>query len=205
VNYRQLDRQLGVFSSKLRTAVGLRDDEVAKVATMIAAEVRFLKPSQRAEIFAASPVPLHDRLEELSAFQAFMDTASRIRGNPSLTRAQVIVQNYVCFVYLGEACFFALRKNSNSGSVTRRCCKYLTDNPIRAFRNAIAHSNWSYAPDFGGLVFWARKGSDPNEALSRFEVSQGDLDFWQTLSRGVAYAAYSSIDAADARATHGAS
>ncbi len=196
MDYRQLDRQLGGFSGRLRTAVGLTADEAAKIATFVAAEVRFLESAQRAAVFAASPVPLHSRLEELSAFQAFMNTASRTRGNGPLTRAQVIVQNYVCFVYLSEACFFALRKNSKAGSVTERCCKFLTDNPLRAFRNAIAHSNWTYTPDFGGLVFRARKGSDPNEALSRFEVSQSELSFWQALSRGVAYAAYTSIDAA---------
>jgi hypothetical protein len=199
LDYRQLDRQLGAFSGGLRTAVGLTGDEAEKVATLVAAEVRFLEPSQRAAVFAASPVPLHNRLEELTAFQAFMDTASRTHGNGPLTRAQVIVQNYVCFVYLSEACFFALRKNSKAGSVSQRCCKFLTDNPVRAFRNAIAHSNWNYTPDFGGLEFWARKGSDPNEALSRFEVSQNELSFWQALSRGVAYAAYTSIDAAAAK------
>ena len=150
MDYRQLDRQVGAFSSQLRTVVGLTDDEATKVATLIAAEVRFMEPPQRAAILAASPVPLYHRLEELSAFQAFMGIASRNRGNPPLTRAQVIVQNYVCFVYLSEACFFALRKNSKSASVTRRCCEFLTDNPIRAFRNAIAHSNWSYAPILRG-------------------------------------------------------
>ena len=126
-----------------------------------------------------------------------MDLASTIPGKPAITRAQVIVQNYVCFVYLDEACFRALRKTSKPGSVTRRCCEYLTDNPIRAFRNAIAHSNWTYTPDFRGLVYWARKGSDPYEALFRFEVAQRELDFWQALSRGVAYAAYTSIEAVE--------
>ena len=126
-----------------------------------------------------------------------MDLASGIPVNAAMTRAKVIVQNYVCFVYLGEACFRALRKTSTPGSITWRCCVYLTDNPIRAFRNAIAHSNWTYARDFRGLVFWARMGSNPDEALSRFEVSQTDLNFWQALSRGVAYAAYTSIEAVE--------
>jgi hypothetical protein len=197
LRYGELDRQLAAFSGKLRKAVGLKEGETAKVATLIAAEARFLEPSQRAAIFAASPAPLRNRLEELTAFQAFMDMASRIRGNPPLTRAQMIVQNYVCFVYLSEACFRALLKNSKAGSVTHRCCKFLTDNPVRAFRNAIAHSNWSYAPDFRSLVFRARKGTDPNESPSRFEVSQGELDFWQKLSRGVAYASYTSLEAAE--------
>jgi hypothetical protein len=192
-SYQQLDRQIGKFSERLTGELGLNDQEADRIATLVAAEVRFLGSSARVEIFAASPIPLRTRLEELGAFQAFMDEASGSRI-PAVIRAQVIVQNYVCFVYLGEACFRALLKTSKPGSVTRRCCKYLTDNPVRAFRNAIAHSNWTYAPDFGGLVFWARKGSDNTEPLSRFEVEQIELDFWQTLSRGVAYAAYSTLE-----------
>jgi len=199
MSYEHLDRQLKVFSDRLIAAVRLQASETGKVATLIAAEVRFLEPGSRAEIHAAGPVPLRDRLDELQAFQAWMDMASSAHGNAAVTRAQVITQNYVCFVYLGEACFRALRKTSRHGSVTRRCCEYLTDNPIRAFRNAIAHSNWTYAPDFSGLVYWARKGSDPAEVLSRFEVAQHELGFWQALSRGVAYAAYTSIEAVEER------
>lgn len=197
MTYERLDSQLKAFSDRLMKAVGLQEAETGKVATLVAADVRFLEPAARAQVRAASPVPLLDRLDELRAFQEWMDLASGIGGNPAVTRAQVIVQNYVCFVYLGEACFRVLRTTSKPCSATRRCCQYLTDNPIRAFRNAIAHSNWTYARDFGGLVFWARKGLDPGEVLSRFEVSQEDLNFWQTLSRGVAYAAYTSLEAVD--------
>lgn len=193
-NYGLLDAQLAPFAEKLVTAVGLDQREARIVATSIAAGVRFLEPSSRAAIFAASPVPLQDRVDELLAFQAFMDAASATRRSPAITRAQVIVQNYVCFVYLSEACFRALLKGSKPGSVTRRCCKFLTDNPVRAFRNAIAHSNWMYASDFSGLAFWARKGSAPSEPAMRFEVSQNELDFWQSLSRAVAYAAYTTME-----------
>ena len=127
---------------------------------------------------AASRVPLWDRIEELTAFQKFMDNASAVHGRPEITRAQVIVQNYVCL--------FTSKRPV--------CCKFLTDNPVRAFRNAIAHANWTYAPDFGRLVFWARKGANQNEPLSRFKVSQNDLDFCLKLSRGVAYAAYTVLE-----------
>jgi hypothetical protein len=74
--------------------------------------------------------------------------------------------------------------------MTRKCCRFLTDNPIRAFRNALAHANWRYNEDFSGLRFWARKGSDPSEALREFEVSQLELGFWQALARCVAYVAF---------------
>jgi hypothetical protein len=193
--YSRLDEQLARFSDQLIKRVGLHDDESTKVATLIAGEVRFLDPASRSQVLDASPVPLRARLDELGAFQGWMDFVHAYPVAPAVVRAQVIVQNYICFVYLGESCFIALRKASRPDSVTRRCCKYLTDNPVRAFRNAIAHSNWTYLPNFRGLVFWAKKGSDPNEALSRFEVSDDELGFWQALSRSVAYAAYTSINA----------
>lgn len=194
MRYTNLDRQLAAYAGRLSQAVGLDEREAATVATLIAAEVRFLEPASRAEVLAASPVPLQARLDELRAFQAWMEAAANISGNPAVTRAQVITQNYVCFVYLGEACFLALRKFAKAGSVTRRCCKFLTDNPVRAFRNAIAHSNWTYSADFSGLVFWAKKGAERDEPLAQFEVGQDELGFWQALSRCVAYAAYSSIE-----------
>lgn len=193
MNYQVLDKQMKAFSEKLKGEIGLRDDEIGKVATTVAAEVRFLDPAAKAEVLAVSPVPLADRVKELIAFQAWMDLASEVVDNPAVTRAQVIVQNYVCFVYLSEACFRALRKVAPLKSLTRRCCQYLTDNPVRAFRNAIAHSNWTYRADFRGLVFWAKRGTNPDEPLSRFEVLQEDLNFWQSLSRAVAYAAYTSL------------
>lgn len=199
VSNSRLDGQLKRFSDRLVAAVGLDEQEAAKVATSVAAEVRFLEPVARGQILAVSPVPLRDRLDELRAFQEWMELASKITGSAAVTRAQVITQNYVCFVYLGEACFRALRKASKPGSVTRRCCTYLTSNPVRAFRNSIAHSNWTYAPGFDALMFGARKGSDPNEALLRFDVATAELNFWQALSRGVAYAAYCSIEALEGR------
>ena len=91
---------------------------------------------------------------------------------------------------LGEALFKILAKSAPRDSLTRKCARFLTDNPVRAFRNAVAHGNWRYREDFAGLIFWARKGSDPTEELQQFEVLQHELDFWQTCARGVAYAAY---------------
>ncbi len=121
-----------------------------------------------------------------------MDFASASGGLPAIARAQVIVQNYVCFVYLGESCFRDLRKALPPG-VGRACCAYLTDNPVRAFRNAVAHANWRYRSDFAAIEFWARKGASLDEPIVKWEVSQGDLNFWQALARCTAYAAYISI------------
>ncbi len=87
-----------------------------------------------------------------------------------------------------------LRKNSDPGTVTKRCSKYLLDNPIRAFRNAIAHGNWMYLDDYSGLQFWAHQDGKPDEPMKRYEVSDHELKFWQMLSRATAYTAYLTLD-----------
>ena len=193
MNWQRLDTQMKAFSTRLTSEVKLSPEMASKLATTVAAEVRFLAPELKAEIRAASPVPLADRLAELQAFQGWMDQARNVAENPFVTRAQVLTQNYVCFVYLPEACFHILSKTSPSGSATRKCAKFLSSNPVRAFRNAVAHANWTYRADFGAIVFWARKGNEPNDPLERFEVDQSQLSFWQALSRCVAYAAYSNL------------
>jgi hypothetical protein len=186
-----LDTQLVRFSNELRDSLGIEGEITAKVPTTIAAELRFLPVEAKNKILHATPVDVKDRLSELTAFQAFMDLVAKgPKAQPAVVRAQVVYQNYVCFVYLGEALFKTLTTSTPQGSLTRRCARFLTDNPVRALRNAIAHGNWRYREDFSGLVFWARKGSEPSEPPHKFEVGQRELDFWQTLARGVAYAAY---------------
>jgi len=193
MNWKHLDNQMQAFTARLTNEVKLSPEMAAKLATTISSDVRFLSSEQKQQIRTASPVPLEDRLAELQAFQGWMDQASQIRNNPFVTRAQVLSQNYICFVYLPEACFRILAKVCSSGSAARKCGQYLSNNPIRAFRNAIAHANWTYRADFGALVYWARKGDNPADPLERFEVEQSDLAFWQSLSRCVAYAAYSNL------------
>jgi hypothetical protein len=193
MNWKHLDTQMQFFLARLTSEVKLTPEMAEKLATTIASDVRFLSLEQKAAIKAASPVPLADRLDELQAFQGWMDQARTIRNNPYVTRAQVLSQNYICFVYLPESCFRILAKACPSGSAAKKCAQFLNNNPVRAFRNAVAHANWTYRTDFKAIVYWARKGSDPNEPLERFEVEQDDLSFWQALSRCVAYAAYSNL------------
>jgi hypothetical protein len=193
MNWQHLDTQMKAFSARLTSEVKLMPEMAEKLATSVAADVRFLSPEHKADIRAASPVPLQDRLAELQAFQGWMDQAHTVRNNPFVTRAQVLSQNYICFVYLPEACFRVLAKVCPSGSAAKKCAQFLSNNPVRAFRNAVAHSNWTYRADFGAIIYWARKDSDPVEALQQFEVEQDDLSFWQAVSRCVAYAAYSNL------------
>ena len=127
-----------------------------------------------------------------------MDRVNRqLSKYPEIVRSQVIVQNYVAFVYLKDNCFDVTKKVMPSGTLTRRICQFLLNNPVRAFRNAIAHGNWQYTNDFSGIKYYAYKGeSKLNVALqemSEFSVGNSELGFWQALSRATAYTIYSYI------------
>jgi hypothetical protein len=100
-----------------------------------------------------------------------MDQANVVQSNPFVTRAQVLSQSYICFVYLPESCFRALAKEYPTGSAAKKCAQFLSNNPARIYRNAIAHANWTYRADFGAIIYWARKGSDPNEPLKDLKLS----------------------------------
>jgi hypothetical protein len=191
---KHLDKQMLVWSEKLISELKIKEEDTKKLATIIASEVRWLPDGAKREIKEASPVDIKYRYEELLAFQGWMDIVHKSEKHPAVIRAQVIVQNYICFVYLNESCFNILRKHLPFGSSSKKCCSFLVNNPVRAFRNAIAHSNWCYKDDFSGLRYWARKGTDPNESLTEFEVNQTDLAFWQMLARCVAYSVYENLN-----------
>ena len=185
-----LDAQMSAFTAELSTHVGVHTPRSKQLATTVAQDVASLGPDARDDLLSFGNVTAQDRLDELVCFQAFMDRCRGESPDPALSRAQVIVQNYVCFVYLGDSCFKSLKRLLPSGSVGRKCSTFLTNNPVRAFRNAVAHANWRYLPEYRGLEYWARKGSDPNEPSVRWEVSGEALFFWQALARSVAYATY---------------
>jgi hypothetical protein len=188
-----IDQQMRSFAPYLRDQFGITPPQSNHLASHIAGEIRKLPRGDLHSIAEADPVGAHARLDELKGFQMFMDIVRAVDPHPAVIRAQVVTQNYICFVYLGDACFKTLRKAAPSGSVTRKRCQFLIDNPVRAFRNALAHANWTYRDDHSGLIFWARRGSEPGETLMRFEVDQNDLNFWQALSRCVSYVAYTLI------------
>jgi len=182
------------WGAKLRDDLKVDSEAAKRLATAISHEISQLPEEIRFRIMNATPVGLRERIDELVAFQSWMDFAFRFRDCPEVVRAQVITQNYVCFVYLGDAWFKVLRKELGSESAVAKCCKYLTDNPVRAFRNAMAHDNWRYNADYSGLQYWAKKGSDPDEPIIEWEVSQQDLNFWQSLAQCTAYASFLSLD-----------
>jgi hypothetical protein len=187
----KLDKEMSNFSGYIQRMLRIPPTQSEQLATTIAGEISSLSTEAKQRIQDTSVIPLGARLEELFAFQDFMD---RIHSNPhpqpSEIRAQVIYQNYICFVYLNEACFKVIKTEVPDGSVTKKCCKFLLDERVRAFRNAIAHSNWRYLPDFSGLEYWSRKEHTSNAPMDRYEVAQGELSFWQALARCVAYSSF---------------
>lgn len=195
MSWKHLDKQMRSYKLQLASKARLDVAATKSLATTIASEVRFLGSDAKDRIKSASPVELKYRLEELQAFQEFMGkaTSSGLGAAPEFVRATVVVQNYIAFVYLPESCFSILRKEMPQGTTTKRCAKYLTDNPVRSFRNAIAHANWTYSRDYSGLIYWARRGSDQNEPLVEHVVDGETLEFWQALSRCTAYAAMSNL------------
>lgn len=186
-----LDNQMKQWSSRLRDDLNIGPPENNQLATTITAEVGALSVDAKHRVREASQIPLATRVDELIGFQGWMDFVAGLeKPHPTVVRAQVAYLNYVCFVYLGESCFNVLKRELPPGSTAKKCCKFLTDNPVRAFRNAFAHANWRYLPDFSGLEYWARKGAEPTEPMVRFEVSQQDLCFWQALARCTGYASF---------------
>ena len=101
----KLDQHMHRYSPRLRDDLRIETAASNRLATTIAQECAALSPEALTEIRQQDVVGLDTRLEELIAFQAFMNLASSIPPHPSVTRAQVITQNYVCFVYLGDSCF----------------------------------------------------------------------------------------------------
>ena len=195
MSWQLLDQQMAQFAERLKHEVKISADAATKLATTIAADVRFLPVEAKIELRASTPVAIADRLAEVQSFQSWMDVAHTVR-NPSVTRAQVITQNYICFVYLPESLFRVLAKQCPPGSAAKKCAQFLSNNPVRSFRNAVAHANWTYRQDFGALVYWAKKGAEPEEPIQRFEVDQHELSFWQSLSRCLAYAALTNLSEA---------
>jgi hypothetical protein len=112
-----LDRQMQLFSTRLQNDLKIKPVASEQLATTIAREVAALSEDSKQRIKEASSIPLKIRIEELSAFQGWMDLVRKAgKVHPVVTRAQVAYQNYICFVYLGESCFSVLKKELPAGS-----------------------------------------------------------------------------------------
>lgn len=189
-----LDNQIEQFASYLTSEVGIDKNQIKTVATEITNEIATLSTEQLQKIQLDSLIPLESRRAELEGFQRMMDFIRTNKINDAgVIRAQVITQNYICFVYLKDSYFRTFQNLMPSITITHRCCKFLTSARIRKFRNSIAHGNWNYKTDFGGLEYWDYQENKKDKGYEYFEVLQDELNFWQTLSRGVAYSSILSV------------
>src|SRR6266508_5201694 len=156
---KNFDDQLHQHNERLVHDVGIDNQFLPSVCTTIWEELAQLTDEELLKIESASPVKLETRIEELSAFNMMMDKVnySELRKHPEIIRSQVIVQNYISFVYLKDNCFDVTKKIISTGTLTKRICKFLLNNPVRAFRNAIAHGNWQYTFNPSGIIYFAHK------------------------------------------------
>lgn len=196
-SWAKLDDIMRRYSPMLRDHLGLTPPASNSLASTIAVEVKALPVDVLRGIRDDDLVGLQHRIDELVAFERFMVFANEVQDNSKrlapLTRAQVTCQLYTVFVYLGEACFSRLRKSAATGSVLKKCCKFLTDYPVRGLRNAVAHSNWRYTDDFSGIHFLYFEDEQKTKRVD-YTVTQLELDFWDKLARVTAYASFQTIN-----------
>lgn len=100
-NWDVLDRQMHPWRTRLRDDLRLSASQAESLASSISREVASLEIPSKDRLRLASPIPLSCRLDELIAFQAWMDMAHDA-DHPVINRAQVITQSYICFAYLKE-------------------------------------------------------------------------------------------------------
>ena len=126
----KLDGIMRQYAPKLRDDLRIEAPLTDALASTIASEVGALPSDLLRRIASDDLVGLSHRIDELTAFEQFMDFGALFQAGAAwgpLTRAQVVSQLYIVFVYLGDACFTRLRKLACEGSVLKKCCGYLND------------------------------------------------------------------------------
>ncbi len=181
----RLDRQL--LEVRLGTeSPNLSEQAWAHLATTIHGEVGALDEATTNRLRASLLIPPERYVEELTAFQAWMDLAHANASNAVLVRAQVMTELYVAFVWLRDSVMRTTAEVIPANSVFATVERFLSSDRRRLLRNAVAHGRWCYLAGFDGLEFWSEPA--PGQPHQRFEISQVDLGAWQLLSRGAAIA-----------------
>jgi hypothetical protein len=88
-DWKQLDVQIQKFSSFLRGELKLDAEQSNRFATAVSQNLENLSPELKEALKSSSVIPIKDRLEELIAFQGWMDASLKM-NNPSIARARVI-------------------------------------------------------------------------------------------------------------------
>lgn len=181
-----LDRQLHMVRSAAEVP-DLRDAVWERLATTIHDEVAHLDEATANQLRMSVLVPPERYVEELTAFQAWMDLARANNSKPVIVRAQVMTELYVAFVWLRDSLMKPIANALPREAAFAVVERFLRSGRRRTLRNAVAHGRWCYLHDFSGLEYWAEPSR--GEPHQRFEVSQSELEAWQLLSRGSTIAA----------------
>jgi hypothetical protein len=190
VNLQRLDRQLLAVRSPGTELPALSEAHWQHLATVIYGEASSLIDEQRKRLKADIAIPVTRYIEEMVAFQAWMEIATTLRKEPAIVRAQVITQLYVSFIWLRDSLLEPVSAML-PGTVTRTTIEFLSTGRRRHLRNAVAHGRWTYLPDFGGLEAWNKGHAG---VLARDVIASAELDAWQTLARGTSIAVLLSLE-----------
>ncbi len=83
-----LDAQMVQWSARLRDDIGILPPESHRLASGISEQVTKLADDAKQRVRSASPFPLSVRIEELQAFQAWMDLAGGSTLHPAVSRCK---------------------------------------------------------------------------------------------------------------------
>lgn len=181
-----LDRQLHTVRDA-QDAPDLADAAWERLATAVYREVVNLGDEATNQLRIAMFIPPERYVEELLAFQTWMDIARANAADPAIVRAQVMTELYVAFVWLRDSLMNPIAERLGDDTTFGVLSRFLNGGRRRLLRNAVAHGRWCYLPDFSGLECWAEPSR--GQKHERFEIHQVDIDAWQLLSRGTAIAA----------------
>lgn len=173
---RQLDEQILEVRAQLQD-LSLSEERWTLVASSIHDEVGGLGAVVVNRLRNELVISPEDYLDELMAFQAWMDIAHANSENPVIVRAQVMTQLYVAFVWLRDSLMEPLSAVVTPDGAAGRVIDFLRTDDRRRLRNAVAHGRWRYLQDFNGLECW--DGQPP----ARFDIQAEQLGAWQLLSR----------------------
>ena len=189
-----LDQIIGQFKDKLERDFPNHKKYINEISTKIKKDLSYLGKEDILKIQNHSPVNLSDRIQELGRFDKLMHTVNKHSKNITGNQMACIItyRNYMMFVYLKDNCFEITKSLVKDGSLTKKICKKLTSEKIRSFRNAIAHGNFRLA-DRETIEFHASKSSKIANTMTKFIVTNDELQYWQELARITAYTIYGYI------------
>lgn len=199
------DQQLARHELKLRDELQIDAFSVRRLASKVWEDVSALATERRQLIVESSPVSPRDRIHQIEQTIAFNAACNPdlFANVPGVAYAHTITLSYISVVYLSETLFDVIYKILEPNSPGKKSAAYLRNNPVRAFRNALAHGHWKFRSDGTAIEYWARKGSTGTEPMAKWEVSQNDLVFWYSLSRAVGYAALKAVLTTSTETTNG--